>query len=98
MIDGTDRTPLTRESSDRPVLAETPDLPGRDRVSSPPDDRIGARPTEVEAYAGRTAPASRTYDRGPTRRDIAGWRNSAGYGRPGHGHVSLPDGTAGRAA
>lgn len=80
MIDSPDRTPLTREFFDRPVLEVAPDLLGRTLVRSTPDGPIALRLTEVEAYAGEIDPGSHAF-RGRTR------RNDAMYGPPGHAYV-----------
>ncbi|WP_330451925.1 MULTISPECIES: DNA-3-methyladenine glycosylase [unclassified Streptomyces] len=80
MIDGPDRTPLTRDFFDRPVLEVAPDLLGRTLVRSTPDGPIALRLTEVEAYAGEIDPGSHAF-RGRTR------RNDAMYGPPGHAYV-----------
>lgn len=80
MIDGQDRTPLTRDFFDRPVLEVAPDLLGRTLVRSTPDGSIEVRLTEVEAYAGEIDPGSHAF-RGRTR------RNGVMYGPPGHAYV-----------
>ncbi|MYW09515.1 DNA-3-methyladenine glycosylase [Streptomyces sp. SID2563] len=80
MIDGPDRTPLTRDFFDRPVLEVAPDLLGRTLVRSTPEGPIALRLTEVEAYAGEIDPGSHAF-RGRTR------RNDAMYGPPGHAYV-----------
>ncbi|MGW6209316.1 DNA-3-methyladenine glycosylase [Streptomyces sp. NPDC055089] len=80
MIDGQDRTPLTRDFFDRPVLEVAPDLLGRILVRSTPDGPIEVRLTEVEAYAGEIDPGSHAF-RGRTR------RNGVMYGPPGHAYV-----------
>lgn len=80
MIDGQDRTPLTRDFFDRPVLEVAPDLLGRTLVRSTPDGPIEVRLTEVEAYAGEIDPGSHAF-RGRTR------RNGVMYGPPGHAYV-----------
>ncbi|MFF7337253.1 DNA-3-methyladenine glycosylase [Streptomyces sp. NPDC008163] len=80
MIDGPDRTPLTRDFFDRPVLDVAPDLLGRTLVRSTPEGPIALRLTEVEAYAGEIDPGSHAF-RGRTR------RNDAMYGPPGHVYV-----------
>ncbi|MFF5337476.1 DNA-3-methyladenine glycosylase [Streptomyces sp. NPDC013181] len=80
MIDGPDRTPLTRDFFDRPVLEVAPDLLGRTLVRVTPDGPIELRLTEVEAYAGEIDPGSHAF-RGRTR------RNEAMYGPPGHAYV-----------
>ncbi|MEU9953141.1 DNA-3-methyladenine glycosylase [Streptomyces sp. NPDC047939] len=80
MIDGEDRTPLTWDFFDRPVLEVAPDLLGRILVRSTPDGPIEVRLTEVEAYAGEIDPGSHAF-RGRTR------RNGVMYGPPGHAYV-----------
>ncbi|MEU6017285.1 DNA-3-methyladenine glycosylase [Streptomyces sp. NPDC047515] len=80
MIEGLDRTPLTRDFFDRPVLDVAPDLLGRTLVRSTPEGPIELRLTEVEAYAGEIDPGSHAF-RGRTP------RNSVMYGPPGHAYV-----------
>ncbi|WP_326724045.1 MULTISPECIES: DNA-3-methyladenine glycosylase [unclassified Streptomyces] len=80
MIAATDRTPLTREFFDRPVLDVAPDLLGRTLVRTTPDGPIELRLTEVEAYDGPNDPGSHAY-RGRTP------RNDVMFGPPGHVYV-----------
>ncbi|MER6094020.1 DNA-3-methyladenine glycosylase [Streptomyces bluensis] len=80
MIATPDRTPLTREFFDRPVLEVAPDLLGRVLVRTTPDGPIELRLTEVEAYDGENDPGSHAY-RGRTA------RNEVMYGPPGHVYV-----------
>ncbi|MYW66666.1 DNA-3-methyladenine glycosylase [Streptomyces sp. SID8379] len=80
MIAAPDRTPLTREFFDRPVLDVAPDLLGRVLVRSTPDGPIELRLTEVEAYDGENDPGSHAY-RGRTA------RNSVMFAQPGHVYV-----------
>lgn len=80
MIEGLDRTPLTREFFDRPVLEVAPDLLGRTLVRITTDGPIELRLTEVEAYAGEIDPGSHAF-RGRTA------RNSVMFGPPGHAYV-----------
>ncbi|MET7629792.1 DNA-3-methyladenine glycosylase [Streptomyces sp. NBC_00121] len=80
MIEGLDRTPLTRDFFDRPVLDVAPDLLGRTLVRDTDDGPIELRLTEVEAYAGEIDPGSHAF-RGRTG------RNSVMYGPPGHAYV-----------
>ncbi|MEU6993813.1 DNA-3-methyladenine glycosylase [Streptomyces sp. NPDC046465] len=80
MIVATDRTPLTRDFFDRPVLEVAPDLLGRILVRDSSDGPIEVRLTEVEAYAGEADPGSHAY-RGRTA------RNSVMFGPPGHLYV-----------
>ena len=80
MIAAPDRTPLTREFFDRPVLDVAPDLLGRVLVRTTPDGPIELRLTEVEAYDGPSDPASHAY-RGRTA------RNGVMFGPPGHVYV-----------
>jgi DNA-3-methyladenine glycosylase len=74
------RTPLTRDFFDRPVLEVAPDLLGRTLVRTTPDGPIELRLTEVEAYNGPTDPGSHAY-RGRTE------RNASMFGPPGHAYV-----------
>ncbi|MFF8912272.1 DNA-3-methyladenine glycosylase [Streptomyces sp. NPDC015032] len=80
MIEGLDRTPLTRAFFDRPVLEVAPDLLGRTLVRTTSEGPIELRLTEVEAYAGEIDPGSHAF-RGRTP------RNSVMYGPPGHAYV-----------
>ncbi|MGP4049022.1 DNA-3-methyladenine glycosylase [Streptomyces sp. 2A115] len=80
MIAAPDRTPLTREFFDRPVLEVAPDLLGRVLVRTTPDGPIELRLTEVEAYDGPNDPGSHAY-RGRTA------RNDVMFGPPGHVYV-----------
>lgn len=91
MIEGLDRTPLTRDFFDRPVLDVAPDLLGRTLVRDTTDGPIELRLTEVEAYAGEIDPGSHAF-RGRTR------RNSVMYGPPGHAYVSFTYGMSRRSA
>ncbi|MBW5423049.1 DNA-3-methyladenine glycosylase [Streptomyces sp. BG9H] len=80
MILAPDRTPLTRDFFDRPVLEVAPDLLGRVLVRDSDDGPIEVRLTEVEAYAGEADPGSHAY-RGRTP------RNDVMFGPPGHMYV-----------
>lgn len=80
MTEGQERTPLTRDFFDRPVLDVAPDLLGRTLVRSTPEGPIELRLTEVEAYAGEIDPGSHAF-RGRTA------RNGVMYGPPGHAYV-----------
>ncbi|MFD8423967.1 DNA-3-methyladenine glycosylase [Streptomyces sp. NPDC059466] len=80
MIAAPDRTPLTRDFFDRPVLEVAPDLLGRVLVRTTPDGPIELRLTEVEAYDGPDDPGSHAY-RGRTA------RNGVMFGPPGHVYV-----------
>lgn len=60
MIEGLDRTPLTRDFFDRPVLEVAPDLLGRTLVRITGDGPIELRLTEVEAYASTRSTPART--------------------------------------
>ncbi|WP_353941708.1 DNA-3-methyladenine glycosylase [Streptomyces sp. HUAS MG91] len=80
MIAAPDRTPLSRDFFDRPVLDVAPDLLGRVLVRRTPDGPIELRLTEVEAYDGANDPGSHAY-RGRTA------RNSVMFGQPGHVYV-----------
>jgi DNA-3-methyladenine glycosylase len=80
MIAAPDRTPLSRDFFDRPVLEVAPDLLGRILVRTTPDGPIELRLTEVEAYDGPNDPGSHAY-RGRTA------RNDVMFGPPGHVYV-----------
>ncbi|MDL5200718.1 DNA-3-methyladenine glycosylase [Streptomyces sp. ALI-76-A] len=80
MIATPDRTPLSRDFFDRPVVEVAPDLLGRLLVRTTPDGPITLRLTEVEAYDGPNDPGSHAY-RGRTA------RNDVMFGRPGHVYV-----------
>ncbi|MGW0338110.1 DNA-3-methyladenine glycosylase [Streptomyces sp. NPDC003011] len=80
MIATLDRTPLSRDFFDRPVLEVAPDLLGRLLVRTTPDGPITLRLTEVEAYDGPNDPGSHAY-RGRTD------RNDVMFGPPGHVYV-----------
>jgi DNA-3-methyladenine glycosylase len=80
MIATPDRTPLSREFFNRPVLEVAPDLLGRILVRSTPDGPVALRLTEVEAYDGPNDPGSHAY-RGRTP------RNAVMFGPPGHVYV-----------
>ncbi|WP_327136798.1 DNA-3-methyladenine glycosylase [Streptomyces sp. NBC_01340] len=80
MIAAPDRTPITRDFFDRPVLEVAPDLLGRTLVRTTPDGPIVLRLTEVEAYDGPNDPGSHAY-RGRTA------RNGVMFGPPGHVYV-----------
>ncbi|QNS07036.1 DNA-3-methyladenine glycosylase [Streptomyces xanthii] len=80
MIAAPDRTPLSRDFFDRPVLEVAPDLLGRTLVRRTPDGPIELRLTEVEAYDGANDPGSHAF-RGQTA------RNTVMFGPPGHVYV-----------
>jgi len=80
MNEETDRTPLTRDFFDRPVLEVAPDLLGRILVRTTDEGSMELRLTEVEAYAGDIDPGSHAF-RGRTP------RNSVMFGPPGHSYV-----------
>jgi DNA-3-methyladenine glycosylase len=80
MIAAPDRTPLSRDFFDRPVLDVAQDLLGRTLVRATPDGPIEVRLTEVEAYDGPGDPGSHAY-RGRTA------RNTVMFGPPGHVYV-----------
>ncbi|MFI1951871.1 DNA-3-methyladenine glycosylase [Streptomyces xinghaiensis] len=75
-----DRTPLTRDFFNRPVLEVAPDLLGRVLVRNTPEGPVELRLTEVEAYDGESDPGSHAY-RGRTE------RNASMFGPPGHAYV-----------
>jgi DNA-3-methyladenine glycosylase len=74
------RTPLSRDFFDRPVLEVAPDLLGRTLVCDLPEGAVELRLTEVEAYDGPNDPGSHAY-RGRTA------RNAVMFGEPGHVYV-----------
>ena len=80
MITAPERTPLTRDFFDRPVLEIAPDLLGRTLVRVTEAGPIELRLTEVEAYDGPNDPGSHAY-RGRTD------RNAVMFGPPGHTYV-----------
>ncbi|MFE4859724.1 DNA-3-methyladenine glycosylase [Streptomyces sp. NPDC056670] len=80
MIAGTERTPLTRNFFDRPVLEVAPDLLGRTLVRRTEHGPLELRLTEVEAYDGPNDPGSHAF-RGRTP------RNDVMFGPPGHAYV-----------
>ncbi|MFK0176961.1 DNA-3-methyladenine glycosylase [Streptomyces xanthochromogenes] len=80
MIAGTERTPLTRNFFDRPVLEVAPDLLGRTLVRRTDQGILELRLTEVEAYDGPNDPGSHAF-RGRTP------RNDVMFGPPGHAYV-----------
>ncbi|MGW1819768.1 DNA-3-methyladenine glycosylase [Streptomyces sp. NPDC002125] len=80
MNEGMERTPLTRDFFDRPVLEVAPDLLGRVLVRTTDAGPMELRLTEVEAYAGEIDPGSHAF-RGRTA------RNSVMFGPPGHSYV-----------
>ncbi|MGW0537575.1 DNA-3-methyladenine glycosylase [Streptomyces sp. NPDC003032] len=80
MIATPDRTPLSRDFFDRPVLEVARDLLGRVLVRDSDEGPIELRLTEVEAYAGEVDPGSHAY-RGRTP------RNDVMFGPPGHVYV-----------
>ncbi len=91
MNEALDRTPLTRDFSDMPVVEVAPDLLGRVLVRSTEEGPIGLRRTEAEAYAGEIHPGPHAF-RGRTA------RNSVVCGPPGHSYVHVTDGMSGRSA
>ncbi|MFF7201249.1 MULTISPECIES: DNA-3-methyladenine glycosylase [unclassified Streptomyces] len=80
MIESPDRTPLSREFFDRPVLEVAPELLGCTLARHHDDGSIELRITEVEAYAGELDPGSHAF-RGRTA------RNDVMFGPPGHAYV-----------
>lgn len=91
MNEGMDRTPLTRDFSDRPVVEAVPDLLGRILVRTTDEGPLELRLTEVEAYAGDIAPGSHAF-RGRTP------RNRVMFGPPGHSYVYFAYGMSRRSA
>jgi DNA-3-methyladenine glycosylase len=71
---------LPRDFFARPSVAVAPDLLGCVLEHETPDGLVAVELTEVEAYAGRSDPASHAY-RGKTA------RNAVMFGSPGHAYV-----------
>ena len=71
---------IPREFFARPSVEVAPDLLGCVLEHQTPDGLVAVELTEVEAYAGRSDPASHAY-RGKTR------RNAVMFGPPGHAYV-----------
>ena len=71
---------IPREFFARPSVEVAPDLLGCVLEHETPDGLVAVELTEVEAYAGRSDPASHAY-RGKTR------RNAVMFGPPGHAYV-----------
>jgi DNA-3-methyladenine glycosylase len=71
---------ISREFFARPSVEVAPDLLGRVLEHETADGLVAVELTEVEAYAGRSDPASHAY-RGQTR------RNAVMFGPPGHAYV-----------
>jgi DNA-3-methyladenine glycosylase len=71
---------ISREFFARPSVEVAPDLLGRVLEHETPAGLVAVELTEVEAYAGRSDPASHAY-RGKTR------RNAVMFGPPGHAYV-----------
>jgi DNA-3-methyladenine glycosylase len=72
--------PIAREFFARPSVEVAPDLLGCVLEHETADGLVAVELTEVEAYAGRSDPASHAY-RGKTR------RNAVMFGPPGHAYV-----------
>ena len=71
---------IPREFFARPSVEVAPDLLGCVLEHETPDGLVAVELTEVEAYAGRSDPASHAY-RGKTQ------RNAVMFGPPGHAYV-----------
>jgi len=71
---------ISREFFARPSVEVAPDLLGRVLEHETADGVVAVELTEVEAYAGRSDPASHAY-RGKTQ------RNAVMFGPPGHAYV-----------
>ena len=71
---------ISREFFARPSVEVAPDLLGLVLEHETPAGLVAVELTEVEAYAGRSDPASHAY-RGKTR------RNAVMFGPPGHAYV-----------
>ncbi|MEU9197529.1 DNA-3-methyladenine glycosylase [Streptomyces hundungensis] len=80
MITAIERTPLTRDFFDRPVLEVAPDLLGRTLVRRTPEGPLELRLTEVEAYDGPNDPGSHAFQGRTPRNDVM-------FGPPGHAYV-----------
>ncbi|MGW4033576.1 DNA-3-methyladenine glycosylase [Streptomyces sp. NPDC004838] len=80
MIESPDRTPMSRDFFDRPVLEVAPELLGCTLARHSDAGPIELRITEVEAYAGELDPGSHAF-RGRTP------RNEVMFGPPGHAYV-----------
>ncbi len=72
--------PVAREFFARPAVEVAPELLGLVLEHETPAGLVAVALTEVEAYAGRSDPASHAY-RGRTR------RNAVMFGPPGHAYV-----------
>ena len=72
--------PIPRDFFARPSVEVAPDLLGLVLEHETPAGLVAVELTEVEAYAGRSDPASHAY-RGKTR------RNAVMFGPPGHAYV-----------
>ena len=72
--------PISRDFFARHAVEVAPDLLGCVLEHQTPDGLVAVEITEVEAYAGRSDPASHAY-RGKTR------RNAVMFGPPGHAYV-----------
>lgn len=91
MNEGMNRTPLTRDFFDRPVLDVAPDLVSRILVRTTDEGPIELRPTEVEAYAGEADLGSHAFPGRPVRDGVMS-------GPPGHAYVSFTYGMSRRSA
>ncbi|WP_103516359.1 DNA-3-methyladenine glycosylase [Streptomyces sp. SM10] len=86
-----DRTPVTRNSFDRPILQVAPDLLGRALARTSDVGPAEVRRPEAEAYAGEAGLGSHAC-RGRTT------RTSVMFGPAGHSHIHFTHGTPRRSA
>ncbi|MEU5718274.1 DNA-3-methyladenine glycosylase [Streptomyces sp. NPDC020403] len=91
MNEGMDRTPLTRDFSDRPVVDVAPVPPGRSLARITDEGLIGPKLTGVGAYAGEIHPGFRAFPGGTACSSVTS-------GPPGHSYVYVTSGTSRRAS